>query len=147
MAIDIYFCFVISWFNISGGEKTMNMSMCCTDYHVFPWTMYKPKQMGPASRWWFIDEGPVCTTKHFPPVTYPDDNSVISLKFGEKLIPSYNLRLVERAKATQHFYVALRWDIGHCADSLRREEGCSVVAVVVRMLLEADREALMWPSK
>lgn len=64
-----------------------------------------------------------------PPFTYPDNDGVVSLEFGEKLVPTYNLRLVQRAKATQHFYVALRWDIGHCADSRRRG----------RMLLSVER--------
>lgn len=57
-----------------------------------------------------------------PPFTYPDDDSVVSLEFREKLVPSQDLRLVQWAKATQHFYVALRWDIGHCADSRRRKD-------------------------
>lgn len=56
-----------------------------------------------------------------PPFTYPDDDSVVSLEFGEKLVSADDLRLVERAKATQHFYVALRWDIGHGADSRRKD--------------------------
>ncbi len=57
-----------------------------------------------------------------PPFTHPDDDSVVSLEFGEKQVSSQNLRLVQGAKATQHFYVALRWDIGHCADSRRRKD-------------------------
>ena len=60
-----------------------------------------------------------------PAVTYPDDDSVISLKFGEKQVPAHDLRLVQRPKATQHFYVALRWDIGHCADSRRRKDAAA----------------------
>lgn len=60
-----------------------------------------------------------------PPVTYPNDDSVISLKFGEKQVPAHDLRLVQGPKATQHFYVALRWDIGHCADSRRRKDAAA----------------------
>lgn len=59
-------------------------------------------------------------------VTHPDNDTVVSLEFGEKQISAHNLRLVERAKATQHFYVALSWDIGHCADSERRKDAASV---------------------
>lgn len=59
-------------------------------------------------------------------VTHPDNDAVVSLEFGEKQISSHHLRLVERAKATQHFYVALSWDVGHCADSERRKDAASV---------------------
>lgn len=64
--------------------------------------------------------------------THPDGDSVVPLKFREKLIPSYNLRLVERTKTTQHFYITLRWDVGHGADLMRRKAG--------RMLLSAGGE-------
>lgn len=57
-----------------------------------------------------------------PPFAYPDEDCVISLEFGDELVPTYNLRLVERTKATEHFYVTLRRDIGHCADSRRRKD-------------------------
>lgn len=48
--------------------------------------------------------------------TYPDHHRVVRLEFGDKLIPAENLRLVEGTEATQHFDVALGWDVGHCAD-------------------------------
>lgn len=62
-----------------------------------------------------------------PPVTHPDDDGVVSLELGDELVSAQNLRLVEGAKATQHFDVALRWDIGHGADS-REEGGCCLSA-------------------
>lgn len=58
--------------------------------------------------------------------THRDHDAVVSLEFGEEQISAYHLRLVERAKATQHFYVALSWDVGHCADSGRRKDAASV---------------------
>lgn len=48
------------------------------------------------------------------------------MEFGEKQIPAHHLRLVEGPKATQHFYVALSWDVGHGADSERRKDAASV---------------------
>lgn len=73
-----------------------------------------------------------------PPGTHPDDDSVVCLEFGQKLVPTYNLRLVQRTKATKHFYITLRWDVGHCADSERR-----MLLLRGKMLLrlEAIREA------
>lgn len=61
-----------------------------------------------------------------PLFTHPDNDTVVSLEFRKKKVPAYNLRLVQRAKATQHFYIALSWDIGHCADSERRKDAASV---------------------
>lgn len=63
-----------------------------------------------------------CKHNKAPAFTHPEDDSVVSLEFGEKQVPSDNLRLVQGTKATQHFYVALGWDIGHCADSVRRKD-------------------------
>lgn len=48
--------------------------------------------------------------------TYPDHHRVVRLEFGQELVPADDLRLVEGTEATQHFDVALGWDVGHCAD-------------------------------
>lgn len=74
---------------------------------------------GPIPSRWFIDEGP---RTHNKSATHPDHDAVVPLEFGEKKVPANDLRLVQGAKATQHFYVALGWDVGHCADSERRKD-------------------------
>lgn len=44
---------------------------------------------------------------------YPDADSVVSLKRGEKSVSSQNLGLIQRTKATQHLDVALCDRLGH----------------------------------
>lgn len=51
-------------------------------------------------------------------ITYPEDDSVLSLKYRDELISPDNFGLVQRTKSTQHLDIAFRVSISHCAEEL-----------------------------
>lgn len=64
-----------------------------------------------SSSWWDSSGGK--KGKKAPETTYPEDDSVFSLKHWDKLISAGDFWLVQRAEATQHLDVAFSVDVRH----------------------------------
>lgn len=48
-------------------------------------------------------------------ITYPEDDSVLSLEYGDELVSAGNFGLVQWPKSTQHLDIAFRVRISHRA--------------------------------
>lgn len=48
-------------------------------------------------------------------ITYPEEDGVLFLKYGDELVSAGNFGLVQWPESTQHLDVAFRVRISHCA--------------------------------
>lgn len=70
--------------------------------------------------------------------TYPEDDSVFSLKYWDKLISADNFGLVQWTKSTQHLDIAFTVRIGHCENKI-----CGLASKEIKRSLKNKNNSLI----